>query len=615
MNEKNENLPDPQKIEKEIEEFLNKRFGGTVKIISPSILPKNAAIKGTDSPSEKSEFINFDIKPTELVSYLDQYIIRQYRAKSVLSTKICTHFNRIKHLEENTGIQAGITGSIKSNILMLGPTGVGKTYLIKLIAKKIGVPFVKADATKFSETGYVGGDVEDIIRDLVKEANDDIELAQYGIVYIDEIDKIAASQNFRGADVSRTGVQRALLKPMEETDIDLKVPHDPISMIQELENYHKTGKRSKRRINTANILFIVSGAFGDLAQIVSKRISKQSIGFGSTISTAKDESDILKHLKAEDLVEFGFESEFIGRLPVRCVLEKLSENDLYDILRMPNNPVILGKRLDFKAYGIDIVFTDDSLKLLAARAFHENTGARGLVSAVEDVLISFEEHLPSSDIKRLTVTQKLVENPAEYLEKILCAHEKTDSSEYSVSCRTSYYQKNKNHGTKADWSKFYENDYNWDEIHRLATENEKQYIAEYVSKNWKNLSIRHGLTLSQYRCTLVAEYFCTHVTELGNAIQQIKSYYESIKKIEVDFYKNYDLNIVLEEDAVDFLIEKLIHNQISSMEISAKIYNDFYNGLNLIRDKSAKNRFFLSRKSLLEPENFLNDLIKKEISS
>lgn len=598
MNEENQNLPDPQKIEKEISEFLNKKFGGNVKIISPSILPKQSPVKGSDSFNDKKQFINFDIKPVELVSYLDQYIVRQQKAKSILSTKICTHFNRIKHLEEmsQSGVlsdtenadgaaanfRPAITGSIKSNILMLGPTGVGKTYIIKLISKKIGVPFVKADATKFSETGYVGGDVDDIIRDLVKEANDDIELAQYGIVYIDEIDKIAASQNFRGADVSRTGVQRALLKPMEETDIDLKVPHDPISMMQELDNYQKTGKRSKRRINTANILFIVSGAFGDLAQIVSKRISKQSIGFGSKLSTSKDESEILKHLKAEDLVEFGFESEFIGRLPVRCVLEKLSEDDLYAILRMPNNPVILGKRLDFKSYGIDIVFTDQSLKLLASKAFNENTGARGLVSAVEDTLIHFEEHLPSSEIKKLAVTAELVENPEKYLEKML-------SNDTKFSNRLA-------------------------EIYLTATEQEKAYITEYISSNWKHLSIRHGLTLSQYRCTLVADYFCTYITELGNAIKQIKYYYESIKKIEVDFYKSYDLNIVFEEDAVDFLIEELIHNRISSRDIMTKIYNDFYNGLNLIRDKSGKNRFFLSRKSILEPEDFLNDLIKREIS-
>lgn len=612
MNEKNENLPDPQKIEKEIGEFLNKKFGGNVKIISPAILPKNSAISGTDTPEEKKQFINFDIKPVELVSYLDQYIIRQQKAKSVLATKICTHFNRIKHIEMNGGSKAGITGSIKANILMLGPTGVGKTYIIKLIAKKIGVPFVKADATKFSETGYVGGDVEDIIRDLVREANDDISLAQYGIVYIDEIDKIAASQNLRGADVSRTGVQRALLKPMEETDVDLKVPHDPISMMQELENYNKTGKRNRRRVNTANILFIVSGAFGDLSQIVSKRISKQSIGFGSTLSSFKDESEILKHMKAEDLIEFGFESEFIGRLPVRCVLEKLSENDLYSILRMPNNPVILGKRLDFKSYGIDIVFTDESLKLLATKAFHENTGARGLVSAVEEVLIYFEEHLPSSEIKKLTVTPELVAQPEAYLDKMLSSYGKMEKNKTLSPYNTSYHSNSSD--IHPDSNSYNEYSYDWDEIHRIATENEKLYITEYISNNWKNLSIRHGLTLSQYRCVLVADYFCTHVTELGNAIQQIKSYYESIKKIEVDFYKSYDLNIVFEEDAVDFLIEELIHNKITSKDIMAKIYNDFYNGLNLIREKSTKNRFFLSRIALLDPEKFLNDLIKKEIS-
>ena len=155
---------------------------------------------------------------------------------------------------------------------MIGPTGVGKTYLIKLIAKKLGVPFVKGDATKFSETGYVGGDVEDLVRDLVYEANEDIELAQYGIIYIDEVDKIASSHNLIGPDVSRTGVQRALLKPMEEAEIDLRVPHDPISQLQAIERFRKTGKKEKRTVNTKNILFIVSGAFNHLDEIIRKRM-------------------------------------------------------------------------------------------------------------------------------------------------------------------------------------------------------------------------------------------------------------------------------------------------------------------------------------------------------
>lgn len=580
MNEKFENIPDPRKIEKELGEFLNKKFGGNVKIISPSMLPKEEPVSGTSTPEDKKKLINFDLKPRELVSYLDQYIVRQDKAKSILSTKICTHFNRIKYFETNDRHHSRITGSIKSNILMLGPTGVGKTYLIKLIAKKIGVPFVKADATKFSETGYVGGDVEDLIRDLVKEAGDDIDLAQYGIIYIDEIDKIASSQNLRGADISRTGVQRALLKPMEETDVDLKVPHDPISMMQELDSFQKTGKRSKKRINTANILFIVSGAFAELTEIVSKRVSRQTIGFGSVISAPDKKTKILKNLKAEDLVEFGFESEFIGRLPVRCILEELTEKDLYDILRMPNNPVILGKRQDFRAYGIDIVFTDEALHLLAEKAFQENTGARGLVSVIEDVLIHFEEHLPSSDIDKLTVTEELIREPEPHLEQIL-----------SGNCQ--------------DQLKV---------THQNAENQEKKYITNYISNNWKNLSIRHGLTLSQPRCLLVAEYFRIHITELGNAIKQVKSYYENIKQIEVDFFNQHDLNIVFDEDAIDFLLEQFIRNPITSEDIMAKIYNDFFDGLNLIREKSEKNRFFISRNALIDHKTYLDDLIRKEVS-
>lgn len=182
---------DIRKIEKEFGEFLNKKFGDTVKIIPHVIQPQKAVIDGKIKENGEKKLINFNIKPRELITYLDQYVVQQNKAKSVLATKICTHFNRIRFQaqESQQNLTPRLTGNIKSNILLLGPTGIGKTYLIKLIAKKIGVPFVKADATKFSETGYVGGDVEDLIRDLVKEADDDIELAECGIVYIDEIDK------------------------------------------------------------------------------------------------------------------------------------------------------------------------------------------------------------------------------------------------------------------------------------------------------------------------------------------------------------------------------------------------------------------------------------------
>src|SRR5208337_2404953 len=179
-------------------------------------------------------------------------------------------------------------GEIKNNIIMIGPTGVGKTFLVKLIAKKIGVPFVKGDATKFSETGYVGGDVEDLVRDLVYEAKGNIELAQYGIIYLDEVDKIAATPNLIGPDVSRSGVQRALLKPMEETEVELKVPHDPVSQMEAIMEFQKTGKREKKKINTKHILFIMSGAFNGLEEIIKKRLNRQGMGFGAEIKS-KDE--------------------------------------------------------------------------------------------------------------------------------------------------------------------------------------------------------------------------------------------------------------------------------------------------------------------------------------
>ncbi len=246
MKDSDSKLPDQKELEKELNDYLGKKYGDRIRLVVPMLFPKSQTEEVSKEEKEvgggKGK-INFDMKPEELEAFLNDYIIRQEEAKEILATKICTHFNRIKFSEMTKGRNRydGV-GQIKNNILMIGPTGVGKTYLIKLIAKKIGVPFVKGDATKFSETGYVGGDVEDLVRDLVYEANGDIELAQYGIIYIDEIDKIASSNNLIGPDVSRTGVQRALLKPMEETEVDLKVPHDPISQLEAIEHYRKTGK-------------------------------------------------------------------------------------------------------------------------------------------------------------------------------------------------------------------------------------------------------------------------------------------------------------------------------------------------------------------------------------
>jgi endopeptidase Clp ATP-binding regulatory subunit ClpX len=579
MKEHNEKMPDPKEIEKEIGDFLAKKFGGSVKMVSPLVIPQEITSEKDEKPTHKGGKITFDLKPEDLISYLDQYVVKQDKAKAILATKICTHFNRIKRAETYPDDISYMVGHIKNNILMFGPTGVGKTYIIKLIAKKIQVPFVKGDATKFSETGYVGGDVEDLVRDLVQEADGDIELAQYGIIYIDEIDKIASNRNIIGVDVSRSGVQRALLKPMEETEVDLKVPHDPISMIQEIERFRKTGKRDRRAVNTSNILFIMSGAFGDLARIVKKRIADQEIGFGANIKDYRDHTDILQKVKAEDLIEFGFESEFVGRLPVRAVFEKLTEEDLFEILKNPSNPIILGKKLDFAAYDIDVKFENKALRVLAEKAFNENTGARGLVSAVEGALLLFEKKLPSSDIKKFPVTVSVIKDPERSLENMMLLSNRNKLNET---------------------------------FEKLALE-EKESIIKYLGLNKKNLAEKYGLTLTPSRIKVVASYYSNHIIDIEKVINKIKSFNADIKKLELFFFKNHDINIVLEDDAIDFIIEQFEKNNIKLDDFYEQLTNDFKHGLNLIREKTGRNRFFITRDALIDPEAFISNLIKDEL--
>jgi ATP-dependent Clp protease ATP-binding subunit ClpX len=579
MKAHNEKIPSPKELEKEISEFLAKKFGENVKIVSPIVVPQEAMVDKTIESGKPKAKINFDLKPEELIAYLDQYVVKQVSAKAILATKICTHFNRIKRSIESDDPLGSMVGGIKNNVLMIGPTGVGKTYVIKLIAKKIGVPFVKGDATKFSETGYVGGDVEDLVRDLVREANDDIELAQYGIIYIDEIDKIASSRNLIGADVSRTGVQRALLKPMEETEVDLKVPHDPISMIQEIEQFRKTGKREKRSVNTGNILFIMSGAFVDLVPIIQKRLTKQEIGFGARIRKADEDIDILKNVRSEDLTEFGFESEFVGRLPVRAVFEHLSEDDLYHVLRNPNNPIILGKKLDFAAYDIDVKFEDRLLRKLAQDAFAENTGARGLVSAVERNLIEFEKKLPSTQVNKFPATAAFIAAPAAAIESL------TDATQQQM--------------TDASFNQL--------------LQEEKEIIKQYLRENKNNLTEKYGLTMTPSRIDLVATCYTKNTLDIGNIIIKIKSFYDEIKKIELYFFKNHDINIVLEEDAIDYIIEQLVESSMDLKLIYQRIDGDFKYGLKLAHEKTNRNRFFITRQAMLNPEKYIANLIKQDI--
>jgi ATP-dependent Clp protease ATP-binding subunit ClpX len=576
MKESYEKIPTPAELEKEITDFLTKKFGGNVKVAAPLVFQQEAKVDDGDKRTRKDRKIVFDLKPEDLIAYLDQYIIKQEKAKAILSTKICTHFNRIKRHQASSDSANDMVGSIKNNVLMVGPTGVGKTYMIKLIAKKIGVPFVKGDATKFSETGYVGGDVEDLVRDLVREADGDIEHAQYGIIYIDEIDKIASSRNIIGADVSRTGVQRALLKPMEETEVDLKVPHDPISMLQEVENFRKTGKRDKNVVNTKNILFIMSGAFTDLSEIIHRRITTQAIGFGAQIPKPEDKSAILSRLTSEDLIQFGFETEFVGRLPVRAVFERLTEEDLYNILKNPNNPIILGKKLDFAAYGIEAKFEDKALRMLAKHAFSENTGARGLVSAVESALLLYEKRLPSTAIRTFSITSNVVASPDKTLESVV------DPSRGEEQNAT---------------------------FNRLRDE-EKQMIIAYLQSNQENMNRKYQMNLTSSRIEAIAEYYSKNAMDIGKILDKIRSYYHQIKTIELYFLKTHDINIVLEDSAIDFMIENIITGLLELKNIYNQLSDDFVYGLKLVRDKTGKNRFFITKEALISPEIYISNLIK-----
>lgn len=581
MKPTDEKIPNPAEVEKEISEFLAKRFGKHVKIVTPMMVTDPNDMDQAGKTTQGTTGINFDLKPEDLIAYLDRYIVRQDNAKAVLATKICTHFNRIKRQQQNGGVTRDMVGQIKSNVLLIGPTGVGKTYIVKLIAKHIGVPFVKGDATKFSETGYVGGDVEDLVRDLVREAGDDIELAQHGIIYIDEIDKIAGSRNTIGADVSRAGVQRALLKPMEETEVDLKVPHDPVSMIQEIENFRKTGQKEKRTVNTANILFIMSGAFSELEEIVRQRVARQGIGFGAPLKKEGSDPAMLRQAKSEDLIAFGFESEFVGRLPVRAVLEPLDENDLYDILKNPSNPIILGKKLDFDAYGIDIKFDDQALRGLARDASAENTGARGLVSAVEKALLLYETRLPSTELRQFPVTPAVIQSPHATLETLLATDRTTQ--------------------IRQDFTRL--------------VDQEKQAIKTYIQNNKRILADKYNLTLTPSRRDVLAQYYVNHILDIGQVFQQIKSCYDDVKKIELEFYKRNDINIVLEEDAIDFIMEQIV-NRAATLDSMAKQLNGHFElGLKLVMEKTGQNRFFINREALVNPESFIGGLIRNGLTT
>jgi endopeptidase Clp ATP-binding regulatory subunit ClpX len=299
---------------------------------------------------------------------------------------------------------------------------VGKTFLMRNVAQLIGVPFVKADATKFSETGYVGYDVDDLVRDLVKAADGDTELAQYGIVYVDEIDKIAAEASKSGRDVSGRGVQINLLKLMEETDVNLHSPQDMMGQMKAFMDMQKGGKPKKPTLSTKNILFIVSGAFDQLGENVRKRLNLNRIGFGSSDELNQSEipaSTFLGKAETRDFIDYGFEPEFIGRLPVRVACEELTREDLREILLSSEGNVLEQYRSDFSGYNIDFRISDDAISMIAENAVEEKTGARGLVTVLERTFRDFKFELPSTGIKSFEVDEQTVKNPEASIRELI----------------------------------------------------------------------------------------------------------------------------------------------------------------------------------------------------
>jgi len=378
--------------------------------------------KAKDKSEALSRIARFDLRPREVREHLDRYVVRQADAKKVLSVAVCDHYNVVRRcLADENEKKAEYS---KPNILLLGPSGSGKTYIMRTLARLLGVPFVRADATKFTETGIVGEDAEDLVRQLVEQADGDVELAQYGIIYVDEVDKLCRGEqgptSGQGGVPGNRGVQNTFLKVMEETEISIQKQSGMIPQI-----FLGGGDAAPQRISTKHVLFIFSGAFTGLDERLKQKHVPKNMGFlgGDHHDEEDDEDDVpksyLKQATSADFVDAGLETEFIGRIPVRVAVDPLGARDLELVLLQSEGSVLRQYERDFEGYGVDLTVSRDAIAVIAKKAADEKTGARGLVTVLERTFREFKYELPCAGITELHCDAATVENPRATLDRLL----------------------------------------------------------------------------------------------------------------------------------------------------------------------------------------------------